>query len=218
MFEVVKAIPFSVAALLPVVNPLGSAVIYLSITSSLSEPVSKRLSRRIALSAFILFTTVLLTGSWILRLFGISVPIVEIGGGIVLAYVGWTLLHHTSEEGHFSHYHVKNEQDAENMGFFPLTMPLTADPGAIAVALTLGAHETRPSYYDTITSQLGAVVGIAIVAVCIYFAYHYARRLTRSLGPSGMQVIFRLSAFINLCIGLEIIWTGVRGLLQSLSG
>lgn len=213
MFEVIRDIPFSVAALLPVVNPLGSAVIFLSVSAGLSERTIKNLCLRIAINAFVLLTVVLLTGSWILRFFGISVPIVQIGGGLVVGYLSWTLLHHIGHDGKYTHYHVRNDQDAETMSFYPLTMPLTADPGAIAVALALGAHGIRSTFYKTITMQIGAVLGIGVVATCIYFAYVYAHRVTRSLGPAGMQVIFRLSAFINLCIGLEIIWQGVSGLM-----
>jgi len=214
MFELMQAIPFSFAALFPVLNPLGSALIFLMFTQSLPEPAIRKLAFKVAINTFILLAVVLLTGSWILRFFGITIPIVQIGGGLVVAYIGWSLLNQNSTSGNNSPVAATNEQEANSLAFFPLTMPITAGPGCIAVTLTIGAHELSRNMTTALLGELGAVIGIILSAITVFFCYRYADKLTNKLGVSGKQVIMRLSAFINLCIGLEIIWHGVQGLLR----
>ena len=166
-----------------------------------------------AVNTFVLLFVVLLTGSWILRFFGITIPVVQIGGGLVVAYIGWTLLNQSSSSNSSGPTAAKDAHQANELAFFPLTMPITAGPGCIAVTLTIGAHElTRKVTTTSLFSLLGATIGILLAAVSVFFCYRYADRLTSKLGASGKQVIMRLSAFINLCIGIQIIWHGVQGL------
>ncbi len=213
MFELIQAIPFSFAALFPVLNPLGSAIIFLTFTQSLAEPAVHKLALKVAINTFVLLVVVLLTGSWILRFFGITIPIVQISGGLVVAYIGWTLLNQSSSGNSSGPSAAKNEQQANDLAFFPLTMPITAGPGCIAVTLTVGAHEITHNLASTLLGLLGAIIGIVLAAISVFFCYRYADRLTSKLGGAGKQVIMRLSAFINLCIGIEIIWHGVQALL-----
>ena len=213
MFELMQAIPFSFAALFPVLNPLGSAIIFLTFTQCLPEPAVHKLAVKIAINTFILLVVVLLTGSWILQFFGITIPIVQIGGGLVVAYIGWSLLNQSSNGSGTNQAAAKDVQEALGLAFFPLTMPITAGPGCIAVTLTIGAHELTRHVATTIMGELGAIIGIILSAITVFFCYRYADKLTNKLGASGKQVIMRLSAFINLCIGLEIIWHGVQGLI-----
>lgn len=211
-----QAIPFSFAALFPVLNPFGSAVIFLAMTLGASQQELNTLSLKIAINTFILLVVVLLTGSWILRFFGITVPIVQIGGGLVVAYIGWTMLNQSNHKDSNQVAAQSNDKDIDknvkDMAFFPLTMPITAGPGCIAVTLTIGAHEMQHSLSATAFNLLGAIIGIALSAVVVFVCYRYTNRLTQRLSAAGIQVIMRLSAFINLCIGLAIIWHGVQGL------
>lgn len=213
MIEFIQAIPFSYAALFPVLNPLGSAVIFLSLTMGMSEQALQHLAGKVAINTFILLVAVLLTGSWILGFFGISIPVVQIAGGLVMASIGWRLLNQTSTNKNNETTVDNTGHDLNAMAFFPLTMPLTAGPGSIAVTLTVGAHEIRKTVFATVCGQLGAIVGILLAAATVFLCYRYAYRLTQMLGASGTQVIMRLSAFVNVCIGIQIIWHGVHGLI-----
>lgn len=214
MLELISAIPFAYAALFPVLNPLGTAVIFLSMTRGASEQELRRLAFKVAVNTFILLMAVLLTGSWVLAFFGLTIPIVEIGGGLVVAFIGWNMLNpapHAEEE--HNDVPVGRAKDIGEMAFFPLTMPLTAGPGCIAVTLTLGVHAVAAA---TLLKQVGICIGIFLAAVTVFICYGYADRIMRRLGPTGTQVIVRLSAFILLCIGLQIMWKGVHTLvLQS---
>ncbi len=216
LFAFIQAIPFSFAALFPLLNPLGSAVIFLSLTQGVSQAGLNSLSAKIGVNTFVLLVVVLLTGSWILRFFGISIPMVQIGGGLVVAYIGWTMLNQPASY-HKNDAVPDNNKDIKDMAFFPLTMPITAGPGCIAVTLTIGAHQMQPALSTTALGELGAIIGIALGAISVFVCYRYANYLIEKLGASGTQVIMRLSAFINLCIGLTIIWHGVEGLFPNLS-
>ncbi len=213
----IQAIPFTFAALFPLLNPLGAAIIFLSLTQGLSDNALRKLACKVAVNTFILLVIVLFSGSWILRFFGITIPIVEVSGGLVVAYIGWSMLNQFNKASSNTSTVGANEKDASEIAFFPLTMPITAGPGCIAVTLAVAAHEVRHPFMLTLLGQSGAVVGIMLSAITVYFCYRYAERITRLLGKSGTQVIMRLAAFVNLCIGLQIVWHGVTGLLATLN-
>ena len=210
MLTFAKAIPFCFAALFPFLNPLDSAVMFLALTMGFSSETRHRLAWRVGVNTFVLLAVVLFTGSWVLRFFGISVPVVQIGGGAVVASIGWTMLKQPTDGKEDAA--DAPEKQASEMAFFPLTMPLTAGPGCIAVTLTVGAHELSTSSKATLLGQAGASVGIALGALTVFVCYRYADGILRVLKPSGRQVIVRLASFINLCIGLQMVWHGIQGL------
>ncbi len=215
------AIPFSYMALFPVLNPLGGAFIILAMTIGTPQLVYTQLCRKVAFNTFILLLVILLVGTYILRFFGITIPIVQMGGGIVVAYIGWSLLNQAADttSGTLSPGSGAHTRDPMEMCFYPLTMPITAGPGCMAVTLTISAHETsRHSIHATLLGQAGAIVGILLCAFTVYFCYRYAENITHKLGQNGTRVIVRLSAFINFCIGLQITWHGISALISSLTG
>ena len=213
MLEFAKTIPFTFAALFPVLNPLGGAVTFLTLAMGFPEKELRTLAFKVAVNAFILLTVVLITGSWVLRFFGITLPIVRVAGGMVVAYIAWGLLTrpnalHTQQSTNMTN------KDPNDIAFFPLTMPTTAGPGSIAVTLTVGAHQFSKSITETVLSQLGGIIGILLACITVFICYRYAYFITRSIGKNGTHAIMRISAFINLCIGIQIVWTGINALLQ----
>ena len=105
--------------------------------------------------------------------------------------------------------------NALHSAFYPLTLPLTVGPGSISVAVTLGANSTR-HYGFHIAIILAALIAMAAVAVSILLCYGLADQLARALGKTGMIVIVRLSSFLLVCIGVQIMWNGVSALVSSL--
>src|SRR5260370_28800943 len=99
--------------------------------------------------------------------------------------------------------------------FYPLTLPLTVGPGSISVAITLGANEPH-GQHSLIFSMLGAVIGAVLIAGSVYLCYAFADRLAQVLGATSMSVIMRLSSFLLVCIGTQIIWNGLSAMLKSL--
>lgn len=205
------------AGLFPVVNPLGGAPIFLSMTDGCSDGRRSRLARDVAMNSFLLLAGAMLCGSYILTFFGITIPAVRVAGGALVAGMGWKLL---GEQGSSK---AKSTQDVaalngENDGFYPLTLPLTVGPGAISVALTLGAHHTSGPSQMHAALLLGSVMlALLALALTVYMAYRFAGPLVGYLGDAGVNVLVKLSAFILVCIGVQIAWGGVAELIGSLT-
>ena len=206
----------AVAALLPIVDPLGSAPVYLAITAELTPEEQKRTAKAVALNSFLLLIGSALIGAYVLDFFSLSVPAVQIAGGILICVIAWSLLNSAS----FAPARPRNGASAmtpdelSQRAFYPLTMPLTVGPGSISVAVTLGANP-KPGLRTLIVTAAAHALGILIVALSVYFCYRYADRILKRLGPTGTGVMVRLTAFILLCIGVQICWNGLHALLLS---
>jgi multiple antibiotic resistance protein len=215
MAQLLKSTFLVITALFPIVNPLGSAPIFLSLTHYYSTEERKLLSRRIAINSIALIIGSYFIGTHILAFFGISLPVVQVGGGLVVAATGWALLKQKDDDTTKIDVHRSvGAQDLFTKAFYPLTLPLTVGPGSISVAITLGANEPH-SDHVIVFSMLGAVIGSVVVAASVYLCYAFADRLARVLGDTGMSVIMRLSSFLLVCIGVQIIWNGLSVLLKS---
>jgi multiple antibiotic resistance protein len=214
--QFVEAVVLAAVALLPIVNPLGGAPIYLAKTVDLSSAQHDELARRVARNCALLLLVSLLFGSYVLEFFGLSIPVVQVAGGLVVCSIAWSLLHEPDAPPALQDEsrRMVTTADLRRRAFYPLTMPLTVGPGSISVAITLGANEAQ-SLRTGVVVGLAHVTAVAIVALAIFVSYRYADRILRRLGDTGTVVLTRLSAFILLCIGVEILWNGVAGLLDS---
>jgi len=197
----------SYAALFPIVNPVGSAPLFLGMTQFCTDKERNSLVLRVAINSFFLLLGSLLIGSHVLQFFGISLPVVRIGGGLVVTAFGWKLLN--SDE------RPDGERDAQKNTspipdpFYPLTMPLTVGPGSISVAITLGSQRPRGVDWSQLSQyEIASIIGILGIVLSVYFCYRFAQRTVSALGKTGTNVIVRLSAFIMLCIGIQILWSG----------
>ncbi|HUL06404.1 MAG TPA: MarC family protein [Candidatus Acidoferrum sp.] len=196
--------------LFPIVNPLGMAPIFLRLTAGSSAETRAKLAWLIALYGFALMVVSLFVGSHILAFFGLTVPAVQIAGGLVVMAAGWRLLQQGDDTGSRERQSAVGDEAMLRHAFFPLTMPLTVGPGTISVAITLGnkgaaAHELLPL-------GIGALAAVLAVAAAIYVCYRFAERVLRLLGESGTDIFLRLSAFILLCLGVQILTNGLGAL------
>jgi len=201
--------------LLPIINPLSSAPIFM-MTAGDDPSNVRRLARQVAINCWYVILGALFVGTYVLDLFGISLPIVRVGGGLLVAASAWRMLERGEED------EVKaavarrqattlSPQQIVEKSFFPITFPLTTGPGTIAAAIALGASLPRePARY--VAAAAVTVVGAALTVAAIYFVYRNAPRLLARLGDVGTLVMARLMAFVLLCIGIEILWTGWAGL------
>ena len=214
MIETLKDIFLIVSALFPIVNPLGGSPIFLSLTRGYSTPARRALSRQVAMNSLFLLVGSYLIGTHILAFFGISLPVVQVGGGLIVISTGWTMLkRRDDEERNEMHRHVQ-PQDTFRQAFYPLTLPLTVGPGSISVAITLGANAPHTSRFNLLP-VVAAIVGSVVISLSIFLCYGFADRLAQILGSTAMSVIMRLSSFLLVCIGVQILWNGVSALLAS---
>lgn len=212
--EIANSFLLVYAGLFPIVNPVGSAPVFLGLTRHCTDQERRILAWRIALNGFFLLLGSLFVGSHVLEFFGITLPAVRIAGGLVVSAFAWKLLH-AGDEPRDRHAADVARPIAATDVFYPLTMPLTVGPGSISVAITLGSQRPKMAAGLADLALLGAaaVAGLVAIAVTIYICYRFAEPIITTLGESGTNVLVRLSAFILLCIGIEIIWSGYSALV-----
>jgi multiple antibiotic resistance protein len=211
-----SVVMLAVGALLPIVDPLGGAPIYLAMTASLTSVERSRMAKAVAINSFLLLVASALIGAYVLDFFGLSIPSVQVAGGIVVCMIAWSLLNSPNSPPALDRNSPQTARpdDLSQRAFYPMTMPLTVGPGSISVALTLGANPPL-GFRSLLLTALAHAVGILLVALGVYLCYRYAERILRKLGATGTSVVVRLSAFILLCIGVQICWNGVHGLIVS---
>jgi len=209
--------------LLPLINPFGSALVFLGLVGEAPPKVYRSLARRIAINNIIFLAIIEVLGATILKFFGISLPIVQLSGGIVIAAMGWSVLNEKDE-----HAISRNEQEEtavyneiqtqylEQKAFYPYTFPITSGPGTLVAILTLTAHISNRAISKDILSHVGVLLAVVVLSVLVYFCYAYAPKITKAIPPSTAHGILRVTAFILLCIGVQIAWNGLSVLLTDI--
>jgi len=215
VFEIAKSILLVVSALFPIVDPIGGSPVFLSLTRDYTAQTRKLLARRIAINSFILLIGSFTVGSHVLSFFGISLPVVQVGGGLIVISTAWAMLKPKDQNERGAIGRTINTTDVVGDAFYPLTLPLTVGPGSISVAITLGANEPH-QLRANLLAIVAAAIGSVVVAASIYVCYGFADRLAVIIGPTGMNVILRLTSFLLVCIGVQIFWNGASELLISL--
>ena len=188
-------------ALFAVSNPIGCALIYGQMTANLAQRDRAFLSGRIAINAGIVLVAAMWAGGFVLPAFGVTIASLRIAGGLVVVAQAWRLLNDEAKDAP-----AANKIDA----FYPLTIPLTTGPGTIAVAIAYGSGKPEGTM-DTIAFVLGATLAAVAVAASVAVFYGLAHRLIAVLGEGSARALKRLSAFLLLCIGIQILGQGIRG-------
>lgn len=216
MLDAAKTLLLMISALFPIVNPLGGSPIFLARTTEYPPDARSKLAKQVALNSFFVLVGSYFIGTYILEFFGISLPVVQVGGGLIVISTGWTMLKQgAGNERQELHQGMQPPHDLYGQAFYPLTLPLTVGPGSISVAITLGANAARHRPVH-IVAMAAALIASVLIAVSVYLCYAFADRLARVLRPSGMSVLLRLSSFLLVCIGVQIVWNGTSSLLASL--
>jgi multiple antibiotic resistance protein len=222
MYSLWKFFALGLSALLPLVNPLGSALVFLGLVGNAPIDAYRALARRVAINTVIFLAVIELVGSSLLAFFGISLPIMQVSGGIVIAMIGWSLLNQQdstpSTEKTEATAPAITPSDIERLqekAFYPFTFPITAGPGCIVVMLTLSVHAKELTVTDTVLAHIGLFIAAVVLSVSVYFCYAYAPKIARTVSPSTAHGILRVIAFILFCIGVQIAWNGASDLLKT---
>jgi multiple antibiotic resistance protein len=203
-------------SLFSIINPIGGALIFYGFTKNFSSDDRRKVAASVGFYSLLVMFGALWAGAYVLSFFGVSLDALRIAGGTVIALSGFQLL--TSSEPHpdqKSHERAKvdaSHSDPMQLAFFPLTLPFTTGPGTIAVAITVGAERPQGGA-DFLPFFLGASVAALANAAIIWIGYRFADRLTGVIGPTAQQVIVRLTAFLLMCIGVQILVTAIGDLV-----
>ena len=209
-----------IITLFPVVNPIGSAFILNPYFDNLTRKERKNAVKKIALYAFAICTVTLFAGHWILQLFGLSIPVIQLAGGIMICKMGWEFL---SDGNASTENKVKAAHTAEAVAFnrlqdklfYPITFPVTTGAGTISVLFTLGARSNHEDMRDYLMNTGALIVAIIIICLLIYIFYVNTKTLVQYMGPKGENVVNRISAFLIFCVGLQIAVNGIKALMQA---
>jgi multiple antibiotic resistance protein len=202
-------------ALFAVVSPIGGSLIFYSVTESATTQERYALGWRVASYSAITMMAALVLGTSILNFFGIGVSALRIAGGLLVATIGWQNL---NSENSFEQRSLPNQEGTSKKpdnAFFPLTMPLTTGPGTISVCVALSSSRGN-KIEEIVPYLLGLALSAAIVALIIGICYSSAHRIVSSLGEQKNQIFMRISAFILLCIGVQILLTGIADFYKTL--
>ncbi len=217
---VVHLVFIGIITLFPVVNPVGTAFILNPYFDNLTRKQRKNAVKKIALYAFAICVITLFAGHWILELFGISIPVIQLAGGIMICKMGWEFL---SAGNNSAERQVKAEHTAEAVNvdtlqdklFYPITFPVTTGAGTISVLFTLGARSTHENMKDYLMNTGALIIAIIVMCVLIYIFYLNTKTLIQYIGSKGENVLNRISAFLIFCVGLQIAVNGIRALIHA---
>jgi multiple antibiotic resistance protein len=210
----------SFSALLPLINPLGSALVFVGLIGAAPSSIYHALARRIAVNTILFLLVIEATGTILLKFFGISLPVMQVSGGLVLAVMGWTMLNQQQPVAkNQSITKVARAAAAvaswDSRTFYPLTFPITAGPGSVVVMVTLSAHASAKGIVPDVAAHAGIALAIVVLSVAVYFCYGFAPAITARVAPQTVQGILRVIAFVLMCIGVQITWNGTSALLKT---
>jgi multiple antibiotic resistance protein len=202
--------------LFSIVNPLGSSLIFREATQDRSASERRYLAGRVSIYTAFLLVGSIWIGALVLAFFGISIGALRIAGGLVVTVSAWGLLmeperHEDRKVADTAPQHG----DPEDVAFFPLTMPLTAGAGTIAIAIAL-ASQQPPDDIGRFSYLAGATTAVLAIAVLVWVCYAWSDRVIALLGARGARIVSRLTAFILLCVGIQIITTGLANLATTI--
>ena len=217
MSEFAKFFGLTFTALLPLVNPVGDALVFAGLVGPAPPEVYRTLARRIAISTTVFLIVIEGIGTALLKFFGISLPVMQVSGGLVIAAMGWNLLSETApqETSHGAAADDAGLASLESKVFYPFTFPITAGPGCIVVMVTLSAHASVNGLVPDLSAHAGIAAAVVLLSVAVYLCYGYAPVITARVRPQTAHGILRVIAFVLLAIGVQIAWNGAEVLLKS---
>lgn len=210
---------FALATLLPILNPPAAAPIYLTLTQGAGHRARAQLARKVSINIFVMLAVALVAGNLVLSFFGISLPVIRVGGGLLVVATAWQLVNASDPDTRHAQDMAEtySYEQIRSKAFYPLTFPMIAGPGSLSAAITVGATVQDDITLHAVAKLLGSLGGLAVAGVAVYFVLRFAGEVIGRLGPNGTAVVMRLSAFLLLCLGVQIVWDGAHDLIMSLA-
>ncbi len=205
----IKYFLYAFIALFPIVNPIAMSSAFFTMTKYATDEQRKKLATLVTLYGTVLLLGTLLIGPYLLSFFGLEAADIRVAGGLIVFSIAWRMLNPPRDEPKSS---ASNGDDIMSLAFFPLTMPLTAGAGSIAITIALATQAHKAS--NMIDQYIAVALAIIAIFIVVFFCYRYAANIFRTLGKTGSVVVTSLSAFILLAIGVSIIWSGIHLLIS----
>ncbi len=199
----------TLAAILPITNPLGNAAIFISLTKDRDRMERNRLALRASIYMFCIMASFLLAGNFILHFFGLSLEGMRIAGGLLIMKFGFDQLQPKRSDTHSDKEHAE-AKEKEDISFSPLAMPLLAGPGAIASVMSISSLVSSPSVWSY------SIIGTGVFLTCLicWIVLREAEKMMKILGVNGANALTKIMGFLLLCIGVQLSITGIQGLIN----
>jgi multiple antibiotic resistance protein len=196
----------TLAALFPIANPIGAVPVFYALTELDSHTERKQAAQQIVINVVVILAAFLLGGRVVLEFFGISLNVLRIAGGLLVANAAWEMV--TSRQ-RLTDSEREARHAQEDITFTPMAIPLIAGPGSIGVVIGLATKMTQWSDY------LGCLIGILLFGVLLYVCLTLGESLLSMLGRNGLGALNRILGFFILAIAVQLIADGVISLMQA---
>jgi multiple antibiotic resistance protein len=206
-------------ALFSIVNPLSGAFIFFGATRELDPKIRANTARWVAIYSFVIVAVSLYVGAYVLGFFGVSLPVLRVAGGIIVAAAGWRMLNApdaTEQRRNETPEPRSIDVAPSRLAFYPLTMPLTTGPGTISVAISVGSGRPSGFHTSSLAFFVETLAATLLLSLLIYVLYRNSSRLAKWIGVTGTTIVVKLSAFLLFCIGIQVMWNGAAELLGAL--
>ncbi|MCE0483515.1 MAG: NAAT family transporter [Methylacidiphilales bacterium] len=204
--EIITAFVAALTVLFPLLNPVGNTPIFFGITAGDTPEFRRHQALKTAINVFIILTVCLLLGRYILAMFGLSVPILRLAGGLVVANVGWGLLQQSPQLDDEANNEARDKVD---VSLSPMALPIIANPGAMSIAISLGAGSPK------IETVLGNLLALASLTILNYVCLILGEPMVKKLGRNGMDAFNKVLGFLVLGIGVNLIVSGIHDLIRN---
>jgi multiple antibiotic resistance protein len=187
-------------ALFPIVNPLGGIPLFFSLTADYTPAERRNTVLKTALYVIAILVIFMLFGRFVLNFFGISLPVLKIAGGLIVANTAWGMV---TGSNRVTMAESSEALTKEDISLTPMAMPMLSGPGSIGVVMGLAADA------DNILSYVGMVIGIVALGLTVYLLLWLGGPFVKRLGPGAMGAINRIFGFLILAIAVQLVWNGV---------
>jgi multiple antibiotic resistance protein len=200
-------------ALLAIVNPVGSAVLFTALAGRFATAVQRRVANHSALAVLVILIVTAWVGKFLLQIFGVSVPMLQAAGGLILLRVGMRMV--SVEELKLTPAEQSSVEEVpeahwKTLSVVPLAIPGAVGAGAITTVVIQASTYSAPV-------DLLIITGVSVVvAIVVWVAFRSAGELGRRLGPIGLNIVTRLMGILVTAIGFGLLAHGIGGLLPGL--
>lgn len=205
--HLLKTLPAAAGAtflsLFPIVNPLGGVPLFFSMTASFQSDERNRTALKTAMYVFAILVVFMFFGRFVLNFFGISLPVLKIAGGLIVANTAWNMV---TASTRITAAESEEAATKADISLTPMAMPILSGPGSIGVVMGLAAHATGLMTY------LGMVIGITALALSVYLFLRLGGPLVGRLGPGAVGGITRIFGFLIFAVAVQLVWDGVADL------
>jgi len=210
----IKTVILASIALFPLIDPIGSSILANPLLKGLEGPARAKAAKRVAIYCLMISLVTIIAGSYVLRFFGLSIPVVQVGGGLLMCKQSWQMLSVDIQEKRAAKALASNSESVEQSLFFPIAFPVMTGPQTIAGLLTLSANGASPDPLRLLLNLAALTLSILIICALIFLSLARTPRMIHFLGEKGELIVNQLGAFLFLCVGIQIAETGVWHIVQ----